>query len=96
MSTLGFDRYVEPLKLYLLKYRESMKGDKPGKGGDDDDDDEDEEDGIPMAAPTSHMTVISSSAPVIHSTTVILTPSSVVGSSIHTAVSPPSIADNII
>lgn len=33
MSTLGFDNYVEPLKLYLQKYRESMKGDKqPGDG----------------------------------------------------------------
>ncbi|KAL4227110.1 hypothetical protein ACF0H5_015083 [Mactra antiquata] len=29
MSTLGFDCYVEPLKQYLQKYRESMKGDKP-------------------------------------------------------------------
>ncbi|XP_037093127.1 nuclear transcription factor Y subunit beta-like [Pollicipes pollicipes] len=28
MSVLGFDSYVEPLKLYLQKYRESMKGDK--------------------------------------------------------------------
>ncbi|RWS11424.1 nuclear transcription factor Y subunit beta-like protein [Dinothrombium tinctorium] len=28
MSTLGFDNYVEPLKLYLQKYREAMKGDK--------------------------------------------------------------------
>merc|ERR1719183_3439433 len=28
MSTLGFDKYVEPLKLYLSKYRE---GDKPEK-----------------------------------------------------------------
>ncbi|GIY23680.1 nuclear transcription factor Y subunit beta [Caerostris darwini] len=28
MSTLGFDNYVEPLKLYLQKYRESMKGGK--------------------------------------------------------------------
>lgn len=28
MSVLGFDNYVEPLKLYLQKYRESMKGDK--------------------------------------------------------------------
>ncbi|XP_006825371.2 nuclear transcription factor Y subunit beta-like [Saccoglossus kowalevskii] len=28
MSTLGFDNYVEPLKLYLQKYRESMKGEK--------------------------------------------------------------------
>ena len=33
MSTLGFDNYVEPLKLYLQKYRETMKGDKqPGEG----------------------------------------------------------------
>ena len=32
MSTLGFDKYVEPLKLYLAKYRESVKGDKPVKG----------------------------------------------------------------
>lgn len=25
MSTLGFDKYVEPLKLYLAKYREVRK-----------------------------------------------------------------------
>ena len=25
MSTLGFDRYVEPLKIYLAKYRESVR-----------------------------------------------------------------------
>ena len=29
MSTLGFDKYVEPLKLYLSKYREAIRGDKP-------------------------------------------------------------------
>jgi len=29
MSTLGFDNYVEPLKLYLQKYRESVKGERP-------------------------------------------------------------------
>ena len=33
MSTLGFDKYVEPLKIYLTKYREAIRGDKPeGKG----------------------------------------------------------------
>lgn len=31
MSTLGFDKYVEPLKLYLSKYREAVRGDKPEK-----------------------------------------------------------------
>ncbi|XP_022302318.2 nuclear transcription factor Y subunit beta-like [Crassostrea virginica] len=31
MSTLGFDSYVEPLKQYLQKYRESSKGDKGGQ-----------------------------------------------------------------
>eukprot|EP00429_Kryptoperidinium_foliaceum_P012469 CAMPEP_0176046520 /NCGR_PEP_ID=MMETSP0120_2-20121206/23099_1 /TAXON_ID=160619 /ORGANISM="Kryptoperidinium foliaceum, Strain CCMP 1326" /LENGTH=141 /DNA_ID=CAMNT_0017379931 /DNA_START=997 /DNA_END=1422 /DNA_ORIENTATION=- len=31
MSTLGFDKYVEPLKLYLNKYREAVRGDKPEK-----------------------------------------------------------------
>eukprot|EP00978_Attheya_sp_CCMP212_P033725 scaffold137518_cov47-Attheya_sp.AAC.4 len=31
MSTLGFDKYVEPLKLYLAKYREAVRGDKPDK-----------------------------------------------------------------
>ena len=31
MSTLGFDKYVEPLKVYLAKYRESVKGEKPEK-----------------------------------------------------------------
>lgn len=48
MSTLGFDEYVEPLKIYLSKYRDSVKSDKSGGakkgGGDDDDDDEDEDD----------------------------------------------------
>lgn len=37
MSTLGFDKYVEPLKVYLAKYRESVKLEKPdrkGKQGD--------------------------------------------------------------
>lgn len=30
MSTLGFDNYIEPLNLYLKKYREACKGsDKP-------------------------------------------------------------------
>jgi nuclear transcription Y subunit beta len=29
MSTLGFDKYVEPLKLYLSKYREAIRGEKP-------------------------------------------------------------------
>lgn len=46
MSTLGFDNYVEPLKLYLQKYRETTKQEKnsisenyeilfnnPGSGG---------------------------------------------------------------
>ena len=33
MSTLGFDKYVEPLKLYLAKYREAVRGDKPEKSG---------------------------------------------------------------
>lgn len=33
MSTLGFDKYVEPLKLYLNKYREAVRGDKPEKHG---------------------------------------------------------------
>ncbi|GMH99182.1 hypothetical protein TrLO_g9731 [Triparma laevis f. longispina] len=32
MSTLGFDKYVEPLKVYLAKYREAVKGEKPEKG----------------------------------------------------------------
>ncbi|KAJ8665716.1 hypothetical protein QAD02_007378 [Eretmocerus hayati] len=27
MTTLGFDNYVEPLKIYLQKYREATKGD---------------------------------------------------------------------
>jgi nuclear transcription Y subunit beta len=32
MSTLGFDNYVEPLKVYLQKYRESTKGEKTTTG----------------------------------------------------------------
>lgn len=35
MSTLGFDSYVEPLKLYLQKYREAMKGEKSSISTDD-------------------------------------------------------------
>jgi hypothetical protein len=36
MSTLGFDNYAEPLKNYLQKYRESIKGDRtPGADGFD-------------------------------------------------------------
>lgn len=31
MNTLGFDKYVDPLKTYLSKYRESVKGEKPEK-----------------------------------------------------------------
>ncbi len=31
MSTLGFDKYVEPLKIFLGKYRESVKIEKPEK-----------------------------------------------------------------
>nr|CAG4646581.1 EOG090X0DUU [Macrothrix elegans] len=32
MSTLGFDNYVEPLKTYLQRYRESIKGDRAAGG----------------------------------------------------------------
>lgn len=32
MTTLGFDNYVEPLKVYLQKYREATKGDNPAGG----------------------------------------------------------------
>ena len=28
MGNLGFDNYLDPLKVYLHRYRESMKGDK--------------------------------------------------------------------
>ncbi len=31
MSTLGFDKYVEPLKTFLGKYRDSVKVEKPEK-----------------------------------------------------------------
>ena len=31
MSTLGFDKYVDPLKIYLSKYRDSVKGERPEK-----------------------------------------------------------------
>lgn len=32
MNALGFENYVEPLKIYLQKFRESTKGDKPMEG----------------------------------------------------------------
>ena len=28
MSTLGFDSYVEPMKIFLSKYRDSIKGER--------------------------------------------------------------------
>ena len=31
MTTLGFENYVDPLKIYLIKYRESVKSEKPEK-----------------------------------------------------------------
>ena len=31
MTTLGFENYLDPLKLYLSKYRETVKGEKPEK-----------------------------------------------------------------
>ncbi|XP_014244903.1 transcriptional activator hap3 isoform X2 [Cimex lectularius] len=37
MNTLGFDNYLEPLKLYLLKYREAIKGVKVIVGNNFDD-----------------------------------------------------------
>jgi len=33
MTTLGFDNYVEPLKMYLQKYREATKDDNPPNTG---------------------------------------------------------------
>ena len=33
MGTLGFDNYIEPLKIYLGKYRESVKNEKPDRKG---------------------------------------------------------------
>ena len=61
MSTLGFDNYVEPLKLYLQKYRESTKGDKANttgaimgaEGGEFVDNMGDEEFAMAMTAPAS-------------------------------------------
>lgn len=31
MGSLGFEKYVEPLKVYLAKYRDAARGDKPEK-----------------------------------------------------------------
>jgi hypothetical protein len=31
MNTLGFDNYVEPMTIYLQKYRESLKLERPEK-----------------------------------------------------------------
>jgi len=43
MSTLGFDSYVEPLKVFLSKYRESIKGEKSGTRRRDSFEEEEEE-----------------------------------------------------
>eukprot|EP00126_Sphaerothecum_destruens_P002523 Sdes_comp15950_c0_seq2m5096 len=31
MQSLGFDNYIEPLKIYLSRYREENKGERDGK-----------------------------------------------------------------
>lgn len=33
MNTLGFEKYLESLRIYLQKYREVIKGDKQKEGG---------------------------------------------------------------
>ena len=54
LSAMGFDNYAEPLKIYLKKYREAIKGAEAapaskrqkvseGDGGDDDEGEGDEE-----------------------------------------------------
>jgi nuclear transcription Y subunit beta len=44
LTSLGFDNFVVPLKIYLEKYRESVKGDKETrKGGEEDNSDDDNE-----------------------------------------------------
>lgn len=53
MGTLGFDRYIEPLRIHLARFREVAKGTTgaagakkkaaAAKGDDDEDDDDDEE-----------------------------------------------------
>lgn len=45
MSTLGFDNYVEPLKVYLQKYREASKGERIVSAVDE----------LPEGAITSHV-----------------------------------------
>lgn len=44
LTTLGFDKYVEPLKIYLAKYRESVKGDRTGSKKNDPDEGDEYED----------------------------------------------------
>ncbi|CAG9318090.1 unnamed protein product [Blepharisma stoltei] len=33
MNTLGFEKYIEPLRVYLQRYRDLSKGDKPEEAG---------------------------------------------------------------
>jgi hypothetical protein len=33
MATLGFDNYIEPLKNFLTKYKENVKGEKVSEEG---------------------------------------------------------------
>mmetsp|Transcript_11489 Transcript_11489/g.11506 ORF Transcript_11489/g.11506 Transcript_11489/m.11506 type:complete len:162 (+) Transcript_11489:104-589(+) len=44
MGTLGFDNYVEPLNLYLEKYRLSQKSDRPEKRQKKNEDGEEDDD----------------------------------------------------
>jgi len=51
MGTLGFEHYIEPLRLYLVKYRDATK-DTNNKHHKDKDNNNDSDDDIPMEKPT--------------------------------------------
>ncbi|KAK8790884.1 hypothetical protein WA158_005515 [Blastocystis sp. Blastoise] len=48
MGTLGFDRYLEPLKTYLNKYRECAKSDNEASGDEGLDDKKSEDNSLPL------------------------------------------------
>nr|CAG4642050.1 EOG090X0DUU [Eurycercus lamellatus] len=72
MSTLGFDNYVEPLKTYLQKYRESIKGERTA-GGEGFEEGAEEYDPLNAGASGNTVSVISADGQISQQANVIYT-----------------------
>jgi len=78
MAALGFDNYVEPLKIYLQKYRDANKGDKPEES---------------FSSGMVNIAAAGTSSGITASTLVLKTETGVDGEATYTVVGTPSEAD---